>query len=263
MTTEIETVEKIKNDVLPVVAQASSIAVNSPAAYADAATFLKSVKAAQKKVADFFGPMKAKAHAAWKEITGTETNTLAPLTEAEALVKRKMLAYSEEQERIRLAEQRRLQAIADEQARKEREKAEAAAREQRRREEDARRAEAEALERAQAAANAEERAKAEAEAEKARKAADAAAAKAEVREEAAAMVAPAAVVTVASSQPKIGGQNIRKTWKAVVANVALVPREWLVVNEQALQAFAKATKGAVPVAGVRFEEVSMLASSSK
>ena len=80
-------------------------------------------------------------------------------------------------------------------------------------------------------------------------------------EQAAAIIAP--VVSVASVTPVISGQSIRKTWTARVTNAAIVPREWLTVNEAALKAFAKSTKGAVPVAGVQFFEESSLASSSR
>ena len=87
----------------------------------------------------------------------------------------------------------------------------------------------------------------------------------ELREErmaqAAAVIAP--VVSVASVAPVVSGQSIRKTWTAKVVNAAIVPREWLVVNYKALDGFAKATRGAIPVAGVEFTEVSSLASSGR
>lgn len=55
------------------------------------------------------------------------------------------------------------------------------------------------------------------------------------------------------------GVAYRSTWKAVVLDPQAVPREWLIVNDQALQTFARATKGTVPVPGVRFDEVRSLA----
>jgi hypothetical protein len=77
---------------------------------------------------------------------------------------------------------------------------------------------------------------------------------AERLEQAAAVAAP--VVQVAEA-PKAEGASTRKIWKARVVDVALVPREFMIVNEKALDAMAKATKGATPVAGVEFyaEEV--------
>lgn len=83
----------------------------------------------------------------------------------------------------------------------------------------------------------------------------------EYREAAAAVVAP--VVHVAAVVPVVAGQSIRKTWKARVIDGTVVPREWMVVNQGALDAFAKATKGAVPVAGVEMYEEVSLASSSR
>jgi hypothetical protein len=83
----------------------------------------------------------------------------------------------------------------------------------------------------------------------------------EYREAAAAVVAP--VVHVAPVVPVVAGQSIRKTWKARVVDVALVPREWMTPNMAALESFAKATKGAVPVAGVEMYEETSLASSSR
>jgi hypothetical protein len=124
---EIVKVEALRAEVAPVVARASSIVVASPEQYAGAAAFLKSLKATQKLVGDFFAPMKTRAHAAWKAVTEQEAEALTPLKDAEAEVKRKMVAFATEQERIRAAAQARLQAEADEKARREREAAEKAA----------------------------------------------------------------------------------------------------------------------------------------
>ena len=72
-----------------------------------------------------------------------------------------------------------------------------------------------------------------------------------------AVVAP--VVTLAPVAPRVEGVQTRKTWKARVVDAALVPREFLTVNQAALDAFAKAVKGATPVAGVEFYEDATLA----
>jgi hypothetical protein len=253
--------DQIKTEVLTVTETAKQMQVATSEQYQGAADYLKAVKAAQKKVVDHFGPMKAAAHAAWKTITAQEAATLAPLTEAEGTLKRTMLAYQQAQEAIRLAEQRRLQAEADAKARAERDRAEAAAAKQRAIEAEQRRIAEEARRKAEQA-NAAERARLQAEAAAAQRKADAAAEKAMAKDDqAAAVVAP--VVTVAAAVPVVQGQIIRKTWKARVVDAAAVPREWLVVNQQALDAFAKATKGAVPVAGVEMYEETSLASSSK
>jgi len=213
-------VEVIRSEVEPVVMNAASMNVTSAEEYNVASNFLKTIKGAQSKVTAFFAPMKQKAHEAHKAITMQEAAMLKPLQDAENSLKRNMLTFYAEQERIRINAQRKLQAAADEAARKERERLEREAsklktpelREQR-------------------------------------------------MEQAASVIAP--VVTVASVAPVVSGQSIRKTWTAKVVDVSLVPREWMVVNEKALDSFAKATKGAVKVPGVEFVEVASLASSGR
>jgi len=121
---ENDSVEVLRQELTPVVQQAGSIIVTTPEAYTGAADFLKAVKAAQKRVTEFFAPLAAKAHEAHKAITTKQAETMKPLQDAEATVKRKMLDYAEEQERIRQAEQRKLQEQADLAARRERERLE-------------------------------------------------------------------------------------------------------------------------------------------
>ena len=253
--------DQIKTEVLTVTETAKQLLVANSEQYQGAADYQKAVKAAQKKVADHFGPMKTAAHTAWKTITAQEAATLAPLTEAEGTLKRTMLAYQQAQEAIRQAEQRRLKAVADARAKAERDRAEAAAAKQRAIEAEQRRI-AEAAQRAAEQASASDRATLLAEAAAAQRKADAAAEKAVAKDDQAAAVI-AHVVAVASSVPVVPGQSLRTTWKARVVNAAAVPREWLAINQQSLDAFAKATKGAVPVAGVEMYEETVLASSSK
>ena len=213
-------VEVIRSEVAPVVMNAASMVVTCHEEYTIASDFLKTIKAAQNKVVSFFAPMKQKAHEAHKAITQQESAMLKPLQDAEATLKRNLLVFYQDQERIRIEAQRKLQAEADEVARRERERLmrEAAKlkttelREQR-------------------------------------------------MEQAASVIAP--VVQVASVAPVVSGQSVRKTWTAKVVDAALVPREWMVVNQSALDAFARSTKGAVKVPGVEFVEVASLASSGR
>jgi len=113
---------QLRQEVSPVVTKAYSIVVQNAQQYSGAAEFLKMVKDAQKKVKEYFEPMKTNAYQAWKEICAKENQMLEPLGKAEAEVKTKMLTFQREEEERRIAEQRRLQAIADEKARKERER---------------------------------------------------------------------------------------------------------------------------------------------
>jgi len=213
-------VEVIRSEVAPVVMNAAAMFVTNPSEYTIASDFLKTIKGAQSKVVAFFAPMKQKAHEAHKAITLQEASMLKPLQDAEASLKRNLLVFYQEQERIRIEAQRKLQAEADEAARKERER----------------------LEREAAKLKTPEL-------------------REQRMEQAAAVIAP--VVQVASIAPVVVGQSVRKTWTAKVVDAAIVPREWLVVNEKALDSFAKSTKGAVKVAGVEFVEVASMASSGR
>jgi len=114
----------LRNEVSPVVKQANEMTVTNADQYAAGADFLKSVKSVKDKVTAYFEPMKSKAHATWKEICDQEKTLLDPLRLAEETAKRKLLSWKIEDDRRRAEEQRRLQAIAEEQARKERERLE-------------------------------------------------------------------------------------------------------------------------------------------
>lgn len=221
-------VEALKEEVAPVIRRAGALTVATPDQYTGASEFLKCVKAAQKRVADLFAPMKAKAHAAWKEITVTETATLDPLKVAEKAVKAKMLDYHEAQERIRRAEQRRLQAEADERARRERE----------------------ALERKAASM------KTEAKQEEYREAA------ASVQ---APVVQVATVAPVVKGQSIRKAWKARLDSLSVLTGIPEgdVRLSFVTFDQSAANRFAAATKGAVGVAGVTFYEEALLASRSR
>lgn len=211
---------------------------------------VQSVKTKRRMIVDFFSDSKEKAHSAWKAIVGMEKTETDKLDAFEAAGKRAILTYDQAEEQKRIAEQRRLQAIADEQARKEREKAEAEARRQREIEEAARR-KAEEARRAAEAASAAERDKLLKEAEAAERKAAAASAKAEEKTEtAAAVIAP--VVTVAPVAVKQAGESTRDIWHFRIIDAAIVPNEYKIINEKALDGIAKATKGSIKIPGVEF-----------
>jgi hypothetical protein len=86
--------------------------------------YVKKVKDYRTDVVAFFAPIKQKAHEAWKAITEKEKYFTNKLDGFENTAKRAILTFDQAEEEKRFAEQRRLQAVADEQARKEREKLE-------------------------------------------------------------------------------------------------------------------------------------------
>ena len=56
----------------------------------------------------------------------------------------------------------------------------------------------------------------------------------------------------------VKGESKQTIWRAEVIDEYKVPREWLIVNQKALDKFASATKGATRVPGVIFKEDTIL-----
>lgn len=196
---------------------AKVLVIATPEQHTSAMTTLKEIKALRTRIVDFFKESKEAAHKAWKAIVANEKTFTDRLDNAEVDAKRTILKYQQAEEQKRIAEQQKLQAMADEKARKEREKL------------------AEQARKAEAAGKAE---KAEA-----------------LRAQAEVVAAP--VVRV-ESKVEANGSSIRKTWKCRVVDAAKVPREYMLINQQALDAIARATKGAVVVPGCEMYEDSGL-----
>lgn len=83
---------------------------------------IKSVKKRREGIVKFFALMKAAAHNAHKAIVSKEKSYTDILDRVERVVKGKVLVYDHAKEKKRLEEQRRLQAVAEENARRERER---------------------------------------------------------------------------------------------------------------------------------------------
>lgn len=154
------------------------------ASYTAGAELLKTVKGAQKKLADKKSGIVAPLNVALKAVRDLFRSPEDQLEEAEGLIKRSLISYQDEQERQRVAEQRRL----DEEARRRREALEA--------QERAARAKAEAE---RAAGNL--------------KAAERLEQKADLKADTAAtVIAP----TVQREAPRVAGVQTREHWYAVV-----------------------------------------------
>ncbi len=106
--------------------KAQSLIVKNQGQYDIANDFLKAIKGLQQQVKDTFGPIITKAYAAHKEAKLQETIHLEPLIKAETLVKDKMLTFWQDQERIRLEAERKLQEAAEKKRQEALDKAEAA-----------------------------------------------------------------------------------------------------------------------------------------
>lgn len=79
--------------------ESEEIRVSDEESYKAAAEFLKEIKSREKAVTSFFKPLKDAAHKTHKTITEMEKKTLAPLKEAEGLVKEKVTSYLDEKEK--------------------------------------------------------------------------------------------------------------------------------------------------------------------
>jgi hypothetical protein len=268
-TTEVQKLENLTKIVVVTNPQERELIYNE----------IKKVKGLKARIVDFFKPSKESAWETHKKIVANEQSFTSRLDAFEVAGKLAIQKYDAVEEVKRAAEERRLQAIADEQARKEREKQESAARLLREKENAARLAEEEARKRAEAAKQAQidaerkereattakARQQAQEAAERARKKqveaakvaeserlrAESAKAKAEVKDEQAAAVV-ASVVQVASVAAKQAGESTTKKWTYRIIDETLIPREYLCPNEKALQGMATGTKGLVKIPGVEF-----------
>lgn len=196
--------------------RAGALTIQSPDSYTEAGEMLKGIKALRKEVDAAFDPIITAAHAAHREACSQKKRAETPLAEAETILKRGLIAYDTEQERIRRIEERRLQELA-------------------RLEQEARQlAEAAELERqANAATDLTEAY--------------------QMRHEAEALLdAPivAPVVVLERSTPKVSGISYREVWRFRVTDAATIPREYLAVDEQKIGGVVRAMKGATAIPGI-------------
>lgn len=197
--------------------QAEDVVVDSDDGFAYAGELTKQVKQMQSKVTDYWEPMRKSTYDAYKSVTDHKKEMLDPLASAEKILKKKMGAYTLQKER-----------------------------ERREREEELRRqAEAEMNRKLEEAAKAESEGDAFG--------AEMAMTEAEVMEN----VATTAVIK--PSAPVMKGVSTSKTWKITKVDSAIVPThiqgvEIRPVDEKAVLRLIKATKGAIKIPGITFEE---------
>lgn len=198
----------------PLLEQVRQLAVASAAAANDMAAMLVSIKEKAKFIKEKFAGSVKAAYEAHKAVKALENECLAPLEEAEKLAKSKLAAFEMAERERERKLQIELQAKAEADARKERERLEV-------------------------------------EAAKAREAGETEMADAMVEQASMTVAIPMVVSTERSKTP---GVSFTTTWGFEVVDLDLVPREYLVVDEQKLGAVAKATKGALKIPGIKFVE---------
>lgn len=180
--------------------------------YSSVAEYLKTIKAFQRRVTDFFKPHKDRALAAHRALCADEAKALGPAQADEATCKRLMVTWDNEQERLRREEERRRQEVA-------------------RQEEETRRLnEAAALE-AESLATGDSSL---------------------LDDAMAMLDSPVSVITapVEKTTPKVVGVSYRETWRFKIVNEAKVPREYLKVDEMKIGGIVRAMKGSTTIPGV-------------
>ena len=224
-------VERVAQKSSLVVQSATSIKVCDVTTQMQASELLLAVAKMRKEVADTFGPMKEAAYRAHRTICEQEKKHDGPLEQAEKALKAQIGAF--------VAEQKRLAQEAEEAARKKaQEEAARIAREE---------AERRAIEDALALE---------------------AAGDVEGAEVVLANPAPVpsryvAPAPVAPQVAHVSGVTTREEWDFRIVNEALIPREYMLVNESAIRSAAKNTKGRAKIAGVEFYARQVVSSSRR
>lgn len=98
----LDTAERSLGEEVSLVEQnASSVIVHDNASYEQAAQITKSLKQMQKKVKDYWEPLRVSAKKTYDDVLGKKKKMLDPLEQAEKILKGKMGAFVAQQERER------------------------------------------------------------------------------------------------------------------------------------------------------------------
>ena len=218
----IDTVEEQKktNDV-PVLCQKAELTISNQSDYEAASAVLSEVKSRYKELDAQRKEITKPIDAAKKAVMDLFKTPLELLEKAESKIKGLMIGYTNEQERKAREEQARLQRLADAEAAKQKKILE------------------EKIARAEASGKTE---------------------KAEELQMQKETIIPIVAPIIAPQIETPKGVSYREQWSAEIIDEKLIPREYLIVNLQALNKIAAATKGTISVPGVRFVSTKILAS---
>lgn len=217
---ETKEVQAETTNIEKVLLTAKDVKIKNQEGYDSSASLLSKIKTKAKELDKKRKAITAPLDTAKKAVMELFRKPLIMLGEAESILKKGMIAYTTEQERIRREHEEKLRRQAE-------------AEEKRKRE---------ALEKR--AKKAEEDGKAE----KAE----------ELREKAEEVRVEAPVLAQTTETPK--GVSYREKWHAVVIDKTQLPIEYLEPNMQMLNKFAEATKGKVALSGVKFKSEKIVSS---
>jgi hypothetical protein len=105
-------VDELKTQALTWPDRAHAALVVDQPTYITTGELLKGIKALSNQIDEHCDPNIARWHAGHKAAVAEKTTLKAPLTEAEGIIKRTLIAWTTEQERLRREEQRRLEELA-------------------------------------------------------------------------------------------------------------------------------------------------------
>ena len=222
ISVNIDTVEEQKktSDV-PALCQKAELIISNQGDYEVASTVLSEVKSRYKELDAQRKEITKPIDAAKKAVMDLFKTPLELLEKAESKIKGLMIGYTNEQERKAREEQARLQRLADAEAAKQKKILE------------------EKIARAEASGKTE---------------------KAEELQMQKETITPIVAPIIAPQIETPKGVSYREQWSAEIIDEKLIPREYLIVNLQALNKIAAATKGTISVPGVRFVSTKILAS---
>jgi glycyl-tRNA synthetase beta subunit len=210
---------EVENRALSLVEQAGMVKIEDAKSYEVAGFLWKTIGEVMKEVDETFDPIISATHKAHTQACDQKKKYYVPLDKAKRDVKGLMSNYEQEQERVRLAEQKRLEEIA-------------------RKEEEERRL-LEAIE-------AEEEAKANG------------ATAQEAAQEAEAIISEPVYtppVVLPKSTPKVSGLSFRTIWKFRIKDINVIPRQYMIPDEKAIGAVVRSSQGRIRIAGVEpYEE---------
>lgn len=115
-------IEVVKEQVVGIEEYAKKLVVKTAEDYQQAHLTISKVKELKGKWNSYWRPLKEKAYATWKDITGREKEVSDRMDAVIKELSQKALNWKQEQERKEEEERRRLQAEAEERARRERER---------------------------------------------------------------------------------------------------------------------------------------------
>ncbi len=214
ITIDTSCIKEVENEVSLVVARTESIVIKDQEHYETVYEHRKAIKAKIKDLDTMQKGITRPLNETKSKIIDLFRTPLQKLQAAVNAINKALAVYDTEQEEKRQKIQDKLRREAEEKARKEREQLEARAKKW------------------------EEKGKVE---------------KAEGLLEKAEEVVPETPVVIAMPE-KPRGLSYRDKWSATVVNIKLLPREYMIANQPALDKVAQATKGTIQIPGVEFSK---------